>query len=136
MEMNAAVETATITAPHRHRFSPEDVRWASAWAEVAPGLGGWGVSFAQDAEPGNDAEPGESGQVLFAYPPSPMRGLGTLPREPWAITATAEGVLIGDSDYQDIAAPTLRDALLIVCPLSPDQMAEADALAALDDDEG
>ena len=126
MEMKDAIETATITTPHS--FRPEDVRWALAWEEVAPGLGGWRLIFEKDEE---------GDEVAFAYPPSPIRRL--VEREPWSITMTAEGVRIDgrdddliDGECQGIEARSLRDALLIVCPLSPEQMAEADALAALD----
>ncbi len=96
------------------RFSKEELAFAMAWEMYAPGLAGW--TLHREAE--------DDGSDIILVDPPLVYGDGfTLHRE-------AGGVVIAWSRGR-LRAATLRDALLVVCPLAPDALEAADRLAAV-----
>ncbi len=91
--------------------------FATAWAEVAPGWGGWDLAFCE-AESGQiycSVIPPAGDNASFCLTPH-MAGVCT--------TFSSTGVqTVGDHD-------TLEEALLGLCALAPDQLAEANRRAA------
>ncbi len=103
-------------------FKRREVRWATdGWAAVAPGYGGWHVAF----------EDWGRGRQLAVYPPTVFHthrtGLG------FVVSAEPDGIVVeGQGDWGDLwhlaTFPTLREALLHLCPLTPEQLVMADVL--------
>jgi hypothetical protein len=95
-------------------FSAQEFAFALAWELYAPGLGGWTVQ--RDTEDEGD-------QIILVDPPL-VYGDGFMLRK------DAEGVRI-TSPIGVHRAATLRDALLLICPLGREALDSADQMAAL-----
>lgn len=95
-------------------FSAQEFAFALAWELYAPGLGGWTVQ--------RDVEEDGTGSILVD--PPLVYGDG------FVLRRDAEGVCIV-SPLGVHRAPTLRDALLLICPLEREALAAADQMAAL-----
>ncbi len=95
-------------------FSDEDIAFALAWEVYAPGLGGWTVQ--RDVE--------EDGTDLVFVDPPLVYGDG------FAIRPERDGVRIVSPLGMHRAA-TLRDALLLICPLGAQALEQADRLARM-----
>jgi hypothetical protein len=94
-------------------FSPAEVAFALAWAAYAPGLGGWSV----------EADFGEAGAELLLVDPPLVYGDG------FRISRDGHEVVISwAADERRVS--TLREAMLLICPLSPDALAAVEALIA------
>ena len=93
-------------------FSRTEIAFALAWEVHAPGLGGWTVAQDED-EDGTD--------VLLVDPPLVFG-------EGFEVRPDAAGIVI-TSALGRHRAPTLRDALLLICPLSPAALEATDLLA-------
>lgn len=94
-------------------FAPRDVQWALAWASVAPG--GWSAEIVAscDGDEYFGVTPPGSSVCVFLIDPD-IYGAATLWRP---------------GQYDLVAHyPTLRDAVLALCPLEPRQLGEVDAL--------
>jgi hypothetical protein len=105
-------------------FSLSQHEWARAWAEVTPGWGGWTVN----ASINTDDVAGVDTETLFIYPPCADE----------AAFAILPG--LGDTVFLDVlfkddggsgTYPSIWEALMVICELSPAQRAGVDALAAL-----
>ena len=94
-------------------FSHPELAFALAWEVYAPGLGGWTVT----------PDEGDDGAIVLLVDPPLVCGDG------FELRPDADGVLITSSLGQH-RAPTLRDALLLICPLSPAALGGAERLAA------
>ena len=95
-------------------FSKRDLAFAFAWEIYAPGLSGWNISV----------DPEEAAADLILVDPPLVYGDG------FTVRKSESGVEIKWSGGRESAA-TLRDALLLICPLAPEALAAADGLAAL-----
>ncbi len=95
-------------------FSAQEFAFALAWELYAPGLGGWTVQ--RDTEDDGD-------QIILVDPPL-VYGDG------FALRKDADEVRI-TSPLGVHRAASLRDALLLICPLGGEALAAADQMAAL-----
>jgi hypothetical protein len=112
--------TSPATAPDASTsFSVLAHHWAAAWSDTAPGWGGWDVNVDVD-------EHGE--QITVAPPCSDVACFAIRPGLGDDVEMT---VMVEGEDGALRSYPTLQDALLEICPLSPAQRTEVDALAAL-----
>jgi hypothetical protein len=100
----------TATRP----LSEQDIAFALAWEVHAPGLGGWTVQIDTD-EDGTD--------MLFIDPPL-VYGDG------FVVRSDAGGVMV-TSPLGIHRAATVRDALLLICPLGHEALDAAERLAAI-----
>jgi hypothetical protein len=109
------------------RFTPEEIHWAVAgWSKVAPGLGGWQVlALTEDTD---------LGRTVLVAPPTPLPDPLEGPRYVIAATRDGEAVIFADlpgTEMRRIGTfAGLSEALHHLCPLTPLQENEADALAA------
>ena len=107
------MSTAQPSRVLERSFSREEIGFALAWEIHAPGLGGWTVTHDED----NDGV-----EVLLVDPPL-VFGDG------FELRLEADSVVIVSPIGQH-RAPTLREALLLICPLSPVALEQVDCLAA------
>jgi hypothetical protein len=94
-------------------FSPAELAFAFAWAVYAPGLLGWTVR-ADLAEDGTDS---------FLVDPPLVYGGGFEIRREGRDTVISWSV-------GERRVTSLRDAMLLICPLSPEALTAVEALAA------
>lgn len=97
-------------------FSAQEFAFALAWELYAPGLGGWTVQ--RDTE--------DEGEPIMLVDPPLVYGDG------FVLHKEADGVRI-TSPLGVHRAATLRDALLLICPLGREALDSADQMAALPD---
>ncbi len=95
-------------------FTDREFAFALAWELYAPGLGGWTVQ--RDEE--------EDGMGFFLVDPPLVYGDG------FVLRRDAQGVSI-TSPLGSHRAASLRDALLLICPLGSEALDAADRMAAL-----
>src|SRR3954470_7363902 len=93
-------------------FSPAEVAFALAWALYAPGLGGWSV----------EVDNSEAGITLLLVDPPLVCGDG------FQVQIDGNDITISWSGGERRVA-TLREAMLLICPLRPAALAAVDALA-------
>lgn len=105
--------TGTKTHSDIGRLAPEDIAFALAWEVYAPGLGGWTVQIDED----------DSGSEFLLVDPPLVYGDGfTVRRDPAGASITwPQGAA---------RASSVRDAMLMICPLSADALAATELLAA------
>ncbi len=105
-----------------YRFTVEETSLAEAFSVVAPGRGGWRVEICA----GKTHE--DAAEVIVIYAPRST----AIWNPDWNIYAEEDGVIltvVGFPPGSDLERfPTLRDALLHLCPLVPEQLAKIDAL--------
>ena len=93
-------------------FSPADIAFALAWEIYAPGLVGWTV-LVENEEEGSD--------VILVDPPLAFDNGFTLRRDGLdTVVSWRDGTR---------RTASVRDALQLICPLAPEELAAADALA-------
>lgn len=94
------------------RFASSDVAFALAWEIHAPGLGGWTVMIDED----------EDGSEYLVVDPPLVYGAGFMVRPLGAAAEISweQGTLLVDN---------VREAMLRICPLSPDALAAVEQLA-------
>lgn len=97
-------------------FSAQDIAFARAWGVYAPGLGGWTVDCDSDDDRVDS---------LLIDPPL-VYGEG------FVVRPDSCGISIS-SALGDYRAQSLRDALLLICPLAPDDLKAAELLAKTPD---
>jgi hypothetical protein len=102
-----------IVYEHAARFTPEDVAFALAWEVHAPGLGGWTVQMDAD----------DDGSEFLLVDPPLVYGDG------FTVRRTVAGATITWKDG-DVQARSVREAMLRICPLGPEALAEVELLAA------
>lgn len=95
------------------RLAPEDVAFAQAWEVYAPGLGGWTVQMDQD----------DDGSEFLLVDPPLVYGDG------FVVRRDASGAVITWRESV-CRAGSIRDAMLKICPLSPDALNAVELLAA------
>lgn len=95
-------------------FTAQEFAFALAWEIYAPGLGGWTVQ--RDSE--------EDGGDLILVDPPLVYGDG------FVVQKNGEGVSITSALGLHRAA-SLRDGLLLICPLGREALDAADRMAAL-----
>ena len=95
------------------RFEASDLAFALAWEVYAPGLGGWTVLVDSD----------ESGEEFLLVDPPLVFGDGFMIRPEGAETVITCPI----GTYR---AATLREAMLLICPLAPDALDAVEKLAA------
>jgi hypothetical protein len=105
-------------------FPPDELHWAVAgWARVAPG--GWIVLVPDEAS--------DLGHAVLVAPPSPAPDRMSGPKYIIAATIDGQAILFADIPGNPLAQlatfTCLSDALHHLCPLTPVQDNEADALA-------
>ncbi len=94
------------------RFEPADLAFALAWEVYAPGLGGWSVLVDTDEN---------GGEYLLVDPPLVYGdGFVVCPDDTGTVITCSTGT------YR---ASNLREAMLLICPLSPDALAAVERLA-------
>ena len=107
----------SISADSCAVFPVAELRFALAWSAVAPGFGGWKVAVTHIS----------SGEMIDVFPPGaefpvfcviPRTGHVDVIRERPAETGGGQEIVA--------QPPTLRDALLLLCPLGPGCIAEID----------
>ena len=94
------------------RFAPADVAFALAWEVHAPGLGGWSVMIDEE----------DDGSEYLLVDPPLVYGAGFMVR-PFGAAAEITW------DQGTLVVPNLREAMLRICPLSPDALAAVEQLA-------
>jgi hypothetical protein len=121
MHTSIALEGSPVSSSAAHsevhtysdRFAPEDVAFALAWEVYAPGLGGWTVQMDEDDD---------GSEFLLVDPPLVYGDGFTVRRAPAGATVTwREGAL---------QASSVRDAMLKICPLSPESLEAVEMLAS------
>ncbi len=95
-------------------FSTDDIAFALAWEVYAPGLGGWTVE--RDVE--------EDGTDLLLVDPPLVYGDG------FVVRPGRDGVHVASTLGVHRAA-TLRDALLLICPLGAEALDKVERLAGM-----
>jgi hypothetical protein len=98
---------------HTGTFSAAELEFALAWAVFAPGLGGWTVQ----------ADISEDGAKSLLVDPPLVYGDGF---QLWL--DGPETVISWSAEERRVA--TLREAMLLICPLSPEALAAVEALTA------
>lgn len=97
-------------------FPIEDLRFALAWSRVAPGWGGWQVSVSEMA----------TGEMVEVVPPGAEFPLFYVLPRAGSVEVIRERVMeVGGGQVSVAMVPTLRDALLLLCPLDADALAQA-----------
>ena len=109
-----ATPSRSTTRPPALPFSEQDLAFALAWEVHAPGLGGWTVQIDTD----------EEGADMLLIDPPLVYGDG------FVVRLDAAGVLV-TSPLGLHRAPTVRDALLLICPLGREALDAVERLAAL-----
>ncbi|HYZ62639.1 MAG TPA: hypothetical protein VE650_09300 [Acetobacteraceae bacterium] len=110
--MSISTAQSSLRTPTR-RFAPDDLAFARAWEVHAPGLGGWTVQMERDDEWGDS---------LLVDPPLVYGdGFVVRPEEGGTTVTWAMGAR---------RVASLREAMLLICPLSPDALAAVELLAA------
>lgn len=105
--------TPSNTRPASGSFSPADSAFALAWEVYAPGLTGWTVLVDNDDE---------GAEIMLVDPPLAYDNGFTLRPD-------GRDIIVSWSGGQRRAS-SVREALLLLCPLAPEHLIAADALAA------
>ena len=100
-------------------FPLEDLRFALAWSRMAPGLGGWQLGVSEMA----------SGELVEVIPPgAEFPVFCILPRADGVEIIRERVMEVGGGQVSVATVPTLRDAVLLLCPLGADAMAQVSQL--------
>ena len=95
-------------------FFTIDLCFALAWSRIAPGLGGWQTVIVQIS----------SGKMIDVIPPrAEFLVFHLLPRTGHVELVHERSIEVGGGQVLVACCPRLRDALLPLCPLSPDGLA-------------
>ena len=98
-------------------FPLDDLRFALAWSTAAPGFGGWRVEVVQVS----------SGEMVDVVPPgAEFPVFCVLPRVGYVEVIWEHAADAGGGQATVARPPTLREALLLLCPLSAECLAEID----------
>lgn len=99
-------------------FSVADLRFALAWSRVAPGFGGWRIAVLQIS----------TGEMVEVTPPgASFAAFCALPRTGYVELVQEGSMEDGGGQVTVAQSATLRDALLLLCPLSRESLAEIEA---------
>ena len=97
-------------------FPVEDLQFAIAWSRLAPGWGGWQASVSEMA----------TGEIVEVTPPGAEFPLFYILPRACGVEVIRERVMeVGGGQVSVATVPTLRDAVLLLCPLGPDALAQA-----------
>jgi len=98
-------------------FPLADLRFALAWSAAAPGFGGWRVEVVQIS----------SGEMVDVVPPgSQFPVFWVVPRIGHVEVVWEKSAEAGGGQVTVARPSTLRDALLLLCPLSAECLADID----------
>ena len=99
-------------------FPIADLRFALAWSRVAPGFGGWQAAVTQIS----------SGEMIDVVPPGAEFPVFCIfPRMGHVELVRERSIEVGGGQVVVARCPTLRDALLMLCPLSQECLADVEA---------
>lgn len=116
--MAAPVPDSVSKPPACAVFPVADLRFALAWSRAAPGLGGWQVTITQIS----------SGEMVDVIPPgAEFPVFYILPRTGHVELVRERSIEVGGGQVVVARCPTLRDALLLLCPLSQECLAGIEA---------
>ena len=102
-------------------FSIADLRFALGWSAVAPGFGGWRVEVVQIS----------TGEMLDVTPPgAAFPVFCVMPRAGHVVVVHEHAAEAGGGQVTVARPRTLRDALLLLCPLDPACLADLDVRQA------
>jgi len=100
-----STETGTV-------FHHAEVLYALEWAAIAPGLGGWNVVLDDDRQT----------RLVSVVPPGAEQPAFFINRDGAEVTITWLRQKVVDGALVEVGRfPTLRDAVMALCPLSDDQ---------------
>ena len=98
-------------------FPLADLRFALAWSAAAPGFGGWRAEVVQIS----------SGEMVDVIPPgADFPIFCVLPRTGYVEVIWEHAADAGGGQATVARPDTLRDALLLLCPLGAECLAEID----------
>ena len=98
-------------------FPIADLRFALAWSDAAPGFGGWQVEVVQIS----------SGEMVDVIPPGAQFPVFSVVPRMGHVEVVWEHAAEAGGGQVTVARPsTLRDALLLLCPLSAECLADID----------
>lgn len=98
-------------------FPIADLRFALAWSAAAPGFGGWRVEVVQIS----------SGEMVDVVPPgSQFPVFWVVPRIGHVEVVWEQSAEAGGGQVTVARPSTLRDALLLLCPLGAECLADID----------
>jgi len=102
-------------------FPIADLRFALAWSAAAPGFGGWRVEVVQIS----------SGEMVDVIPPGAQFPVfWVVPRVGHVEVVWEHSAEAGGGQVTVARPSTLRDALLLLCPLSSECLADIDRMLA------
>jgi hypothetical protein len=102
-------------------FPIADLRFALAWSAAAPGFGGWRVEVVQIS----------SGEMLDVIPPGAQFPVfWVVPRVGHVEVVWEHSAEAGGGQVTVARPSTLRDALLLLCPLGAECLADIDRTLA------
>lgn len=96
-------------------FPIQDLHFAVAWSRVAPGIGGWQLSVSEMT----------TGEIVEVIPPGAEFPVFYLLPRPAGVEIIRERVMeVGGGQVSMATVPSLREAVLLLCPLNELGMAE------------
>ena len=96
-------------------FPVGDLAFAMAWSRVAPGIGGWRLAVSEMT----------SGEIVEIIPPgAKLPVFYVLPRPGGAEIIWDCSTAVENDQVSLGLVPSLRDAVLLLCPLSLDLLAQ------------
>ncbi|MGI4944347.1 MAG: hypothetical protein ACRYHQ_27950 [Janthinobacterium lividum] len=102
-------------------FPIADLQFALAWSDAAPGFGGWRIEVVQIS----------SGEMVDVVPPgAEFPVFWVVPRTGHVEVMWEHSAEAGGGQVLVARPSTLRDALLLLCPLSAECLADIDRMLA------
>lgn len=96
-------------------FPVDDLSFAMAWSRVAPGIGGWRLAVSEMT----------SGEIVEIIPPgAKFPVFYVLPRPGGAEIIWDCSTVVEDDQASLGLLPSLRDAVLLLCPLTSEVLAQ------------
>ena len=94
-------------------FPVEDLQFAMAWSRVAPGFGGWTLAVSEMT----------TGELVEVTPPgAEFPVFYVLPRPEGTEIIRERVIEVGGGQVSEAMVPSLRDAVLLLCPLGSEGM--------------
>ncbi len=112
--LNFPVHNAPMPAAS---FPIGDLQFALAWSQVAPGIGGWRLTVSEMT----------SGEMVEVTPPgAEFPTFYILPRAGLVEIIRERAMEVGGGQVRVGSVSSLKDAVLLLCPLSPAVVAQID----------
>ncbi len=101
-------------------FPVEDLKFAMAWSRVAPGIGGWQLAVSEMT----------SGEIVEVTPPGAEFPVFYILQRLNGVEIIRERVIeVGGGQVSVAIVPTLRDAVLLLCPIGFENVAQIESCA-------